>query len=332
MLLDGYGRQIDYLHIAVTDRCSLDCCHCMPAFSRRPHLPQVNILSYEELYRLAEAAAAAGISKIRISGGEPLERKGVVDFCAMLGSLSGIENLALTTNGVSLSKMARPLKKAGVNRINVSLNTLKYDRFETITGRDRLFEVISGIRQAERAGFYPIKINTAVMRGINDDEVGRIAELTYDHPYHVRFIELMPFEKRRCGHYRDLYMPIGEIIERIPRIDAAQTGPTLIASGPAQTCRLPGAKGKIGFIAPLSWNFCARCNRLRITADGKIRPCLCSETEIDVKTPLRNGATKGDLVTLFHQAIDVKPRRHCLSRPARAGRQVNAGQAVCASV
>ncbi len=332
MLIDNYGRHIDYLHIAVTDRCTLDCCHCMPVFSRRPHLSQAEILTYEELYRLVEAATAMGISKIRISGGEPLERKGVVDFCAMLGTLSGIENLALTTNGVHLSKMAHLLKKAGVNRINVSLNTLQYNRFERITGRDSLYDVLSGIRRAERAGLCPIKINTAVMRGINDDEVGRIAELTYDHPYHVRFIELMPFETRRCGHYRDLYMPIGEIIERIPMIGRAQTGPTLKASGPAQTCMLPGAIGKVGFIAPLSWNFCARCNRLRITADGKIRPCLCTEIELDAKTPLRNGATKGDLMALFRKAMDVKPRRHCLSRPARTDRHLQAGQAVCASM
>ncbi len=329
-LIDSYGRDIDYLHIAITDRCSMDCCHCTPAFSNRPRLPRADILSFEELYRLVEAAAAIGISKIRITGGEPLERKGIVDFCTMLGALSGIENLALTTNGVALSKMAHSLRAAGVNRVNVSLNTLNRDRFEMITGRDRLYDVLSGIRLAERAGLYPIKINTVVMRDINDDEVTRLAELTYDHAYHVRFIELMPFENSRCGHYRDLYLPIGEIIERIPLIDTARTRPALIASGPAQTCILPGAKGKVGFIAPLSWNFCARCNRLRITADGRIRPCLCTETEIDVKTPLRNGATKADLMTLIRDAIDAKPRRHCLSRPVRANRHFKVREAISA--
>ena len=219
-------------------------------------------------------------------------RKGMVEFCHMLGSLPGLENLALTTNGVHLAKMARPLKAAGVRRVNISLDSLKRDRFEAITGRDKLNEVQAGIQEAEAAGFHPVKINVVIMRGINDDEIARLAALTYQHVWHVRFIELMPFQHARFGDYRDLYMPIGDIIKRIPHIKKAHLGPALATNGPARMCTLPGAKGEIGFIAPMSWHFCGSCNRLRLTADGKIRTCLFAESEIDVKTPLRYGATK----------------------------------------
>ena len=285
----------------------------MPVFSGRPHLDQVEILTYEELYRLAEAAVSAGISKIRITGGEPLVRKGMVEFCRMLGSLPGLESLALTTNGVNLAKMARPLKAAGVKRVNVSLDTLQQKRFEIITGRDKLNDVQAAIHEAEAAGFHFVKINVVVMRGINDDEIAQLAALTYQHAWHVRFIELMPFQHARFGEYQDLYMPIGEIIKRIPHINKAYVGPALATNGPARMCTLPGAKGKIGFIAPMSWHFCGSCNRLRLTADGKIRTCLFSDTEIDVKTPLRTGATKRDLVELLEDTVISKPRRHHLS-------------------
>ena len=313
-LIDRFGRRIDYLRISITDHCNLKCGYCMPVFSGRPHLNQIEILTYEELHRLAETAVCAGISKIRITGGEPLVRKGMVEFCRMLGSLPGLESLALTTNGVHLAKMARPLKAAGVNRVNVSLDTLKRDRFEAITGRDKLDDVLAGIREADAAGFHPVKINAVVMRGVNDDEIAQLAALTYRHAWHVRFIELMPFQQARFGDYRDLYMPIGAIIKRIPHINKAHVGPALSTNGPARMCTLPGAKGKIGFIAPMSWHFCGSCNRLRLTADGKIRTCLFSETEIDVKTPLRAGATKHELAELLRDAVKAKPRRHQLSR------------------
>ena len=195
-------------------------------------------------------------------------RKGLVNFCRMLGKLRGIEDLYLTTNGIYLAKMARALKTTGVKRINVSLDTLQRDRFTAITGHDRLDDVKAGIRQAEALGFFPVKINVVVMRGVNDDEIAQMATLTYERACHVRFIELMPFQNRSCGDYRDLYMPIGEIIKRIPQIKKAHVGPALETSGPARLCTLPGAKGKIGFIAPISWHFCGSCNRLRLTADG----------------------------------------------------------------
>ena len=315
-LIDSFGRHIDYLRISITDHCNLNCCYCMPVFSGRPHLNPMEILTYEELYRLAESAVRAGISKIRITGGEPLERKGVVDFCAMLATLPRLADLALTTNGVHLSKMARSLKRAGVRRVNVSLDTLRRDRFEAITGRDKLDDVMEGIYQAEAAGFYPVKVNVVVMRGVNSDEIAQLAALTYEHAWHVRFIELMPFQNRSCGKYRDLFMPIGEIIKRIPHVRKAHVGPSLETSGPARLCTLPGAKGKIGFIAPMSWHFCGSCNRLRLTAGGKIRTCLFSETEIDARTPLRSGATERELAELLRHAAKAKPRRHHLDRAA----------------
>lgn len=316
-LIDRFGRRIDYLRISITDHCNLKCGYCMPVFSGRPHLDQVELLSYEELYRLAEAAVSAGISKIRITGGEPLVRKGMVEFCRMLGSLPGLTSLALTTNGVHLAKMAGSLKAAGVRRVNVSLDTLQRKRFEAITGRDKLDAVQRGIREAEAAGLHPVKVNVVVMRGINDDEIANLAALTYERPWHVRFIELMPFQHARFGDHGDLYMPIGAIIKRIPRISMAHLGPVLTAGGPARMCTLPGAKGRIGFIAPMSWHFCGSCNRLRLTADGKVRTCLFAESEIDVKLPLRSGATTHQLTQLWRDAAKAKPRRHHLSRDLR---------------
>lgn len=327
-LIDSFGRTIDYLRISITDHCNLNCCYCMPVFSGRPHLNHIEILTYEELYRLAEAAVCAGISKIRITGGEPLVRKGVVDFCSMLGALPGLENLALTTNGVHLAHTARSLKKAGVKRVNVSLDTLRRDRFEAITGRDKLDDVQAGIRHAEAAGFFPVKINVVVMRGVNDDEITQLAALTYERACHVRFIELMPFQHASFGEYQDLFMPIGEIIKQIPHIKKAHVGPASETSGPARLFTLPGARGKIGFIAPMSWHFCGSCNRLRLTADGNIRTCLFSETEIDVKTPLRNGASKRELVELLRYAAKTKPRRHHLDRPARQNHRHRAMHAI----
>ncbi len=327
-LIDRFGRNIDYLRVSITDLCNLNCCYCMPVFSGRPHLDQIDILTYEELYRLAEAAVCAGISKIRITGGEPLVRKGMVEFCRMLGTLPGLESLALTTNGVHLAKMALPLKAAGVDRVNVSLDTLQRKRFEAITGWDRLHDVQAGIREAEAARFYPVKINVVVMRGVNDDEIAQLAELTYDHAWHVRFIELMHFQHASFGEYQDLFMPIGQVIKRIHHINKAHVGPALATNGPARMCTLPGAKGKIGFIAPVSWHFCGNCNRLRLTADGKLRTCLFSETEIDVKRPLRNGATKRELVELLLNAVKTKPRRHHFSRDMRQNHRHRAMHAI----
>jgi cyclic pyranopterin phosphate synthase len=321
-LVDTFDRKIDYLRISITDHCNLNCTYCSPPFSGRRHRERREILSYEEIAVLAKAAVAAGITKIRLTGGEPLIRKDVVELCRMLAAIDGLQSLALTTNGIRLQALVKPLAMAGVNRINVSLDSLQRHRFTRITGRDRLAEVLAGIEAAAAAGLAPIKINTVVMRGVNDDEVVDLAALTFDKPYHVRFIELMPFQHAGVGDYGRLHIPIGEIIRKIPGIDGARVNPFLDNPGPARLCALPGARGKIGFIAPMSWHFCGSCSRLRLTADGKIRSCLFSDHEMDIKTFLRRGASQKELVEFFTLAVRNKPRRHQLNgnRHGKTGR------------
>ena len=312
-LIDTFDREIDYLRISITDHCNLNCKYCSPPFSGRTHLKYREILTYEEIVTLAETAVAAGITRIRLTGGEPLIRNGVVDLCDMLTEIDGLESLSLTTNGVRLGSLAEPLSRAGVQRINISLDSLKRNRFAQITGQDRLAEVLAGIKAAEAAGLAPIKINTVVMRGVNDDEVADLAAMTFNKPYHVRFIELMPFQHASCGDYDQLHVPVGEIFRKIPGIERARIDPILDNPGPARLCALPGAIGKIGFIAPMSWHFCGSCNRLRLTADGKIRSCLFSNVETDIKTALRRGASKKELIEFFTLATKHKPRRHYLN-------------------
>ena len=312
-LKDRFNRKIDYLRISITDQCNLNCRYCSPPFSGRIHLPRSKILSYEEIIVLAKAAVSAGIKRIRLTGGEPLIRSNVVDLCCMLAGIEGLESLSLTTNGVNLEDQAEKLSRAGVKRVNISLDTLRRDRFERITGKDYLHRVISGIEAAEAAGLAPIKINTVVMRGVNDDEVAEFAAMTYSKPYHVRFIELMPFQEVRYGNYDQMYLPIRKIIQRIPGIDRARVIPILDNPGPARLCVLPQAKGKIGFIAPMSWHFCGSCNRLRLTADGRIKSCLFSNAEVDVKAALRCGVSKERLMEFFLEAVDNKPERHHLN-------------------
>jgi len=311
-LVDTYGRKIDYLRISITDHCNLKCYYCAP-FSGRSHLERSEILTYEEMLNVARAAAAIGITKIRVTGGEPLVRKGVVEFCRMLSEIDGLKSLALTTNGIYLAEMAEPLFKAGVRRINISLDTLRPERFEKITGYNLLPRVLNGIKRAEQVGMYPIKINTVVMRSINDDEIEDLARLTLDKPYHVRFIELMPTDSSAYGNYESLFIPVEEFMKKINQLGRVQIEPTTNSYGPAKLCRLPGAVGKVGFIAPISWHFCGSCNRLRLTADGKIKTCLFSQEEIDIKTPLRAGATRDEIINIFGQAVANKPSGHHLS-------------------
>jgi cyclic pyranopterin phosphate synthase len=209
--------------------------------------------------------------------------------------------------------MAEPLFKAGVRRINISLDTLKPERFEKITGYNWLPRVLAGIKRAEDIGMHPIKINAVVMRGINDDEIEALASLTLTKPYHVRFIELMPTNSSAYGDYETLFVPVEEFMKRIHGIDRVQIEPATDSYGPARLCKLPGAVGKVGFIAPISWHFCGSCNRLRMTADGKIKTCLFSREEIDIKTALRSGATQNDIIDIFRQSVAVKPVGHHLS-------------------
>jgi cyclic pyranopterin phosphate synthase len=266
--------------------------------------------------RVVQAAARIGITKIRITGGEPLVRKGVVEFCRMLSQTDGLKSLALTTNGVYLADMAEALFKAGIRRVNVSLDTLNPERFKKITGYNRLARVLAGIRRAEAVGMHPVKINMVVMRGINDDEIEDMARLTLDKPYHVRFIELMPTDSAAYGDYESLYMPVEEIMKKINEINCIQIEPATDSYGPARLGKLPGAIGKIGLIAPISRHFCGSCNRLRLTADGKIKTCLFSQKEIDLKGALRSGAKEEEIIGIFRRAVHEKPSGHRLDAKA----------------
>jgi cyclic pyranopterin phosphate synthase len=311
-LVDSYDRTIDYLRISITDRCNLDCFYCSP-FGGRSRLSHTDILTYEEIVRAVKASVMAGVSKIRITGGESLHRRGMVRLCRMISDIDGIEGLSVTTNGIFLKELAGPLLEAGVCRVNVSLDTLKPGRFKKITGADLLYRVLEGIDVSEKVGLNPIKINMVVMRGINDDEIEDFAELTLEKPYHIRFIELMPTQGHTMEHYRSLFVPMSEMIDRVKMIGNLQLETKTESFGPAKLCSFPEAPGKVGFIAPLSHHFCGTCNRLRLTADGKIRTCLFSEKEIDIKGSLRNGANLKDLALIFKQAIREKPESHQLN-------------------
>jgi cyclic pyranopterin phosphate synthase len=311
-LLDLYGRAIDYLRISITDRCNLDCFYCTP-LGGRSRLSHAEILTYEEIVRAAKASVLAGISKIRITGGEPLQRKGMVRLCQMLSDIDGIESLAVTTNGIFLKELAGPLLEAGVRRVNVSLDTLKPGRFKKITGADLLYRVLEGIDMSEKVGLSPVKINMVVIRGINDDEIEDFAKLTLDKPYHIRFIELMPTQGHTMENYHSLFVPMGEMIDRVKMIGNLEIELKTASFGPAKLCSFSRAAGKIGFIAPLSRHFCSSCNRLRLTADGKLRICLFSEKEIDIKKSLRKGTSIKDLALIFKRAIREKPKSHQLN-------------------
>ena len=309
-LIDGCGRKIDYLRMSVTDQCNLRCGYCMPMRSRRHHVNKADILTFEELVQLVSAAVTAGIKKIRITGGEPLVRNSIVQLCRMLAKIDGLEELTLTTNGVRLKQLAQPLKDAGVQRVNVSLDTLNRKTFKYITGKDLLPHVLAGIKEAEKFGLVPIKINTVVMRGINDGEIQELADLSINYPYQIRFIEIMPFEGNKYFNFSRLYMPVREIIQNINGFDQAHPVFPKRYSGPAALYSFKNARGCIGLIGAMSGHFCKNCNRIRLTAGGKMRTCLFGRTEMDMKTLLRNGADQSDLIGFFQKGILTKPREH----------------------
>jgi cyclic pyranopterin phosphate synthase len=272
-----------------------------------PQISHSEILSYEEIRAVVQAAAELGINRIRLTGGEPLVRADFPELVKMLSRIEGIRELSLTTNGTVLKKYALELKQAGLSRINVSLDTLKADKFRNITRLGDLKGVLEGIEAAKEAGFEPIKINTVVMRGINDDEILDFARRTYKDGWHVRFIELMPFK----GVAE--FVPSIELRQHISLLGKLEPRASVASNGPAIYYRLPGAKGTIGFISPLTeLSFCSRCNRMRLTSDGKLRPCLLGEDEIDLRMPLRNNASMEELKSLILEAVASKPEHHQL--------------------
>jgi len=304
--VDSFGRSIDYLRISVTDRCNLRCIYCMPP-EGVPHISHSEILSYEEIRAIVQAAAQLGIRRIRLTGGEPLVRADFPELVKMLSRIDGIIELSLTTNGALLKDYARALKQAGLSRVNVSLDTLEADRFRYVTRLGELEDVLAGIEAAKEAGLHPIKINTVVMRGINDDEIPDFARLTYTEGWHIRFIEIMPFK----GVAQPV--PSVEVQQHVSSLGRLEPCVSITGNGPASYYGLAGAKGTIGFISPLTEkSFCSRCNRIRLTPDGKLRPCLLGDDEIDLRTPLRNNASMEELKRLVLKAVASKPEHHHL--------------------
>lgn len=312
-LIDNHNRTIDYLRISITDRCNLNCLYCVP-FDGRTKLPMADILSYEEMFTIVQAAVAVGVTKIRITGGEPLMRKEMIHFCRLLSSLPEIIDLSLTTNGLLLAPMAKELKAAGVHRINISLDTLDARRYKAITGKDGLGKVLDGIKQAETAGLAPIKINMVPMRGINEHEVVEMARWTLTNPIDIRFIELMPTSGWAKEKHDRLFIPIDEIRQSVETLGPLTPINHIKTRGPANYARLENAQGRIGFIAALSHHFCNTCNRLRLTADGQLRACLFAEAEADLKTPLRNGASLNTLQQIIQSTAAAKPKGHALDQ------------------
>ncbi|MGQ9546266.1 MAG: GTP 3',8-cyclase MoaA [Dehalococcoidia bacterium] len=302
--IDSLGRRINYLRVSVTDRCNLRCIYCMPP-EGVPRISHSEILSYEEIRNVVQAAAELGIDKIRLTGGEPLVRTELSRLIHMLSQIKGIKELSLTTNGMLLKKHALELRQAGLSRVNVSLDTLKPDKFRYITRLGELKTVLEGIEAAQKAGLEPVKINTVVMKGINDDEILDFARMTYEDGWHIRFIELMPFKAVTE------FVPYNELQQRIALLGKLEPCEPVAGNGPALYYRLAGATGTIGFISPLTeTSFCTRCNRMRLTPDGKLRPCLLGEDEIDLKVPLRNNASQEDLRRLISRAVASKPAGH----------------------
>jgi cyclic pyranopterin phosphate synthase len=309
-LSDSFQRPINYLRISVTDRCNLRCVYCMPV-GGVCLLSHDDILRYEEILTIARAAAELGIDKIRLTGGEPLVRGGLPDLVRMLAGIKTINDISLTTNGTMLARCAEELKSAGLNRVNISLDSLKPDRFKAITRSDaELSDVLKGIEAAHKAGLEPVKLNTVVIPGVNDDEILDFAKKTVNEGWHVRFIELMPFVGETENPQFVAASEMKKIIEKLGKLEPCL--PT-VGNGPAKYFKLPKAKGTIGFITPISEHFCFNCNRLRLTADGKLKPCLLSAYEVDLKGPLRAGVGAEGLKKLIEEAVANKPRRHHLA-------------------
>jgi GTP 3',8-cyclase len=314
MLIDNYHRRISYLRISLTDRCNLRCIYCMPPEGIQL-LDHVEVLRLEEIERIAAVAARLGISRVRITGGEPLVRKGVIGLVAHLMRLPGIEDVSLTTNGILLTEHAAALRQSGMRRINISLDTLDAEKYKRITRGGDIQRVLDGISEARRQGFSPIKINVVAMRGINDDEIAEFARLTIERPVHIRFIEFMPVGISTEWD-QDSFISSRETRDIISQVGTLEPVERCGKSGPAAMYRLEGAAGELGFISPLSNHFCDTCNRMRLTADGKLRTCLFSDQEIDLKKCLRSGLSDQELEKVISEAIKTKPKGHTISEPS----------------
>jgi cyclic pyranopterin phosphate synthase len=309
-LADSFDRPITYLRVSVTDKCNIRCVYCMPE-SGLPWLRREELLSYEEIVAIVRAAASTGVRAIRITGGEPLVRRNLDRLIAGIHAIDGIEDIALSTNAVLLEEHLPRLRAAGLRRVNVSLDTLREDRFRRIARRPGLDAVLRGIDAAIAGGLAPVKLNCVVMRGINDDEIEAFAAMTNERPVYVRFIEVMPVRENR-DLQSGTYVSSDEILERVARIGDLAPVPGPAGNGPARYFAFAGAPGAVGVISPLSHDYCERCNRVRLSADGRLRLCLFGDQHVDLRSPLRSGASTGELAAILRSAMHIKPERHHL--------------------
>lgn len=315
-MLDRFGREINYLRISLTDRCNLRCEYCMPKEGIKNKIPHCELLTLEDLYKITSAFVKVGINKIRFTGGEPLVREGAVDLIGKVNKLDGVKEVTLTTNGILLGKYIDQLAHAGVKRLNISLDTLDAEKYRKITRGGDIGKVLSGIEKAKELGMGPIKLNTVLMGGFNDDEIPDLVELTRDGTVHVRFIELMPIGEA-SSFAKSMFLSNQEVLRRVPELEPAfREDP----SSPATYYKLPGGKGKVGLINPISCKFCTNCNRVRLTSTGKLKLCLHSNREIDLREVLRDG---GDLERTIRDAILTKEEEHHLENEEYITRNMN---------
>lgn len=296
-MLDSYGRNITYLRLSVTELCNLRCRYCMPenGVCKKRH---EDMLSEEEMLAAVRAAASLGITKLRITGGEPLVKRNILSICRRAAAVDGVEEVCLTTNGILLPELARPLREAGVKRVNLSLDTLNAEKYHDITRCGALDEALRGLDAALLAGFMRVKVNTVLIGGFNDDEITDLAELTLRYPVDVRFIELMPMPgSERFG--QEAYLPCDAVLKALPELQAQGK------DGVARVYRLPNARGSVGLISPVSAHFCGTCDRLRLTADGKLKPCLHAPDACSIK-----GLTQEEMAARMREVILAKPARH----------------------
>jgi cyclic pyranopterin phosphate synthase len=303
---DQFGRRIEYLRISVTDKCNFRCLYCMPREGLQ-WLPKSEILSYEEIAAIVSELSAEGISRVRITGGEPTIRPNLERLISMLSSIEAITDIALSTNGLRLPELAETYRTAGLNRVNISADSLRPERISAIARRDLTFDPIGAALAAEYAGLSPVKLNMVVMRGINDDEVEDFARLTIDHPWHIRFIELMPVGSMREITWNHV-VPSSEILDRLSSIESLtpDAGPEC-GNGPASYYRLKGGRGTVGVITPMTHTYCATCNRVRLTADGRLRTCLFGDHEVNLRDALRS---RIPLAPIYRNALRSKPLEH----------------------
>ena len=296
---DIYGRRVNYLRLSVTELCNLRCRYCMPeeGVCKKRH---EDMLTEDEMVEAVEIFAGLGIDKVRITGGDPLVKKNIVSICQRIAKIPQIRELCLTTNGLNMPSLAKPLRDAGVDRVNISLDTLNPEKYHYITRWGHIEDAISGIEAALDAGFKKVKLNTVLVGGFNDDEIGDLTNLTRKYPVDVRFIELMPI-----GGSRDFgphaYIPNSRVLETLPELE-----PQTHDGSVARLYRLPGAQGNVGLISPISNHFCSQCNRMRLTADGKLKPCLHSADEYPIK-----GLPPEEIAAQFRRAVAAKPQQHC---------------------